>query len=451
MNNSVANNSSQTNFKGLYQVGSNIEQRVLWNKGIVTGAVDAGWIANANNPIERKEKARRTLSFLVLSYLTPIITLPLSNKISMKHVGKLTKNLSAQNHKAIHLSNKYLVSAEKTKEGLEILSKEYTHSPLEHLWAKIQGKKLDKAQLNFKELLDKYGGDYDLVRKKIIDAKTAVFSSDIIFTGVATGSVGFINNNLTKKETGSSGFSAEMKMADKNIVEKRAKKYEENSKKRYAAFLATVLTSATVIPFAIKKGLKAKNVSEFTKKYAPKFDYDDGMYMSRLALLFGCAGLSQAGTFLSSRNKTELKDNAIRLSTTDAIFFGGDILLASLFANISDKCFGTNLIKPSEKKTLFNKVLPNYKSLKEINEQVKAGEICKKNKPIALALWATNLAMISYSIGVLVPKLINNMIKKDVDKDNSNSIKKPIKNNIIQSKTFKQLQIHNNEKQLLCK
>lgn len=411
-------NINKLQFKGLYHASSNIEERIMWNKAMVSGAVDVGWLIKANNAAERREKARRFALVLSLGYLTPLITLPFSNRLAMKYFSKLTKSFWSDNHKAIHLSNKYLFSAEKTKEGLAKLSKDYSNSPFELLWSKITGKKTKKEPLDFQPLLDKCGGDYEKLRKKLINAKSGVLASDIIFTSITTGSVGFVNNLITKKQTGMSGFSAEMSMADKEIVEKRAKNYEKNWKKRFAFFLSTCALTACALPLMIRKGLKNPNTTEFAKKWAPKFDYNDGIYMSRMTMIFGGFLLTHFGTLLATRNKTELKDNIARYTITDAIFFGGDVLLGSLFANAADKLFKTNLTKPVQnKKGGLRNLLPNFKSLKEVANEVKEGKIAPKNKHFALGLWWLNMIALTTSIGLGVPELVNAVTRKDIKKD----------------------------------
>ena len=158
-----------------------------------------------------------------------------------------------------------------------------------------------------------------------------------------------------------------------------------------------------------------KHVSDFIKKMAPKFDYNDGMWMKRIPLLIGVALMGHTGTLLATRNKTELKDNAIRYTTSDAIFFGGDILLSSVFANISDRLFKTKLTKTAD--TGFKKIFPEYKSLKEISKEVEAGKIGKGNKAAAVGLYWLNLGIITASLGVGVSSLVNAITRRDVRKD----------------------------------
>lgn len=428
-------------FGNFYNATSMLEDRIMWNRTLVSVANDTMWVIKANNKNEAWEKARRFATVLTLTFLTPVLTLPFSNRLAMKYGTKLTKSFWSDNHKLMHISNKYLTeSGEKgtklLKEGMDALKKDYTYSPLEHLYAAVKGKKLDnknKSDLNFDEILEKCGGDYEVLRKKLINAKNGVLASDMLFTSLAFGSVGFINNRITKKQTGQSGFSAEMNMADKSIVEKRADNYEKTWKKRYAAFVLGTLAVGLGVPLALKKGMCKQNISKFTKNISPEFDYNDGMWMKRLPLLLGVALMGHTGTMLATRNKTELKDNVIRYFTSDAIFFGGDILLSSVFANASDRLFKTKLTKPTDSK--FGKIFPHYKSLKEIANEVDAGKIKKSNKWAATGLYWLNLAIITASLGLGVSSLVNAITRRDVQKDVEKlSGKKPDNNPKILSK-----------------
>lgn len=413
------NETKNTNFKGsFYDYSNGLEKNVLMSRALMVGINDIGWLAMANNNNERAEKARRMVVAFLIAFLAPVVTLPFSNRLAMKNFAKLTKSFWSDNHKAIHLSNKYLVSAEKTKEGLQKLSTNYTYSPFEKLYAKITGKKLDKNPLDFKPLIDKCGGDYEKLRQKLINNKIGVLASDFLYTPLLIGSINFVNNRITKKKTGQSGFSAEFNMADKELVEKRAEQYEKSWKKRYAIFATATITTGLSIPLILKKGLSANNVSKFSnfiKKHASNFDYTNGIYMSRLSMLLGCVLLGHTGTLLATRNDAELKDNVIRYAATDTLFFGGDLALMSILAGLSDRLFKTNLAKPANKK--IEKIIPQFKSLEEVNEEVKAGKIAAKNKKFGAGIFWTAFALTTASIGFGVPKLVNALTQKDVQKD----------------------------------
>ena len=104
--------------------------------------------------------------------------------------------------------------------------------PLESLFYRLNPKKQYNSKLDIDALLESCGGDKEKLRQKIIKAKNAVFIFDCIFTFGMLGSVPFINNEITKKQSGQAGFSAEMSMADKEIVERRAKDYEKTKLKK---------------------------------------------------------------------------------------------------------------------------------------------------------------------------------------------------------------------------
>ncbi|MDR1169176.1 MAG: hypothetical protein LBK53_09875 [Heliobacteriaceae bacterium] len=393
-----------------YNFSADFERNVLMNRALIAGVNDVAWVAMANNNVERWEKIRRFSVGLTLSFLAPILTLPLSNRIGMKYGAKLTKSFRSDNHKAVHLSNEFLGSADKMKEGLEILKNKYTFSPLERLWSTITGKKLERKPLDFNELLEKCGNDPEKLRRKLVNTKAGILAADVILSSLPFGSIGFVNNRITKKKSGQSGFSAEFKMADKELVEKRAQNYEKTWKKRYAVFAGSVAAMTVGLPLLIRGGLLSKNPKALMKKNAHLFDYEKGIYMSRLSLtLFGVL-LGHFGNFLATRNKTELKDNILRYGLTDTIFLGGDLLLASVFMNMSDKLFDTKLTK--EKKNLIQKVLPKYKSLEEVGKEGKS-----LDKKVRLGVYWANLAIITAIVGFGVPAFVNSVIRKDVEKD----------------------------------
>lgn len=423
--------SQSINFKSsFYDKSAALEKNALLSRGLICAANDVMWLIMANNNDERKEKARRFTAALTLSYLTPIITLPLSNRLAMKSCAKLTKSFWSNNHKLIHISNKYLKNTASLKEGMEKLSHKYSYSPFESLYYKLKGIKPKKEVLNFDEILEKCGGKneagYEKLRKKLINTKSGILCSDFLFSTLTFGSIGFINNEITKRKTGKSGFSAEFNMADKSVVEKRARDYENSKLKRIGAFLAGTLAVGIATPLLLKKGLSANPASKFGKfirNHAQKLDYEKGIYMSRLGMMLGVVLLGHTGALLATRNNSELKDNAIRFFSADAVILGGDIMLSTLLYKLSDMLFKTSLTKKGKGK--LNKLLPSYKSLEEISEEKVAQSIKNKNKKAALIGYWAVLATISVITGIGIPKLVNSMTKKDVAKDSNKMAKSP--------------------------
>ena len=330
----IQNKTNEPNFKGNPVVGlaTYLDERVLLGKAVLdVTALDAPQIIMANNGQERREKFNKASFSFALGYLSPLVTLPLTNRLGMKYIAKLTKSFTAKDANLIQLSNKYLVNAEETKKGVELLSK--------------------KLKTDYKPILDKVDGDYEVLRKKLINAKNSVLAFDLFFTSASIGCVGFFNNWQTKRKTKQDGYSAEFSMADKDIVEKRAESYKKKEPLRKATWLG-ILTALTLSPLLIKKGLTSQNATKFNnyiKKIAPKFDYTDGIFMSRLPFFMSAIGL-YSGITLASRNQTELKDTTIRSTASTIAYFGGDILIGSILGRLSDKYLKTDLMKKMLKK-----------------------------------------------------------------------------------------------------
>ncbi len=384
----ISSNQNTITFKSAPIVNATmfIEDRVLLNKALLDTATSTSIILNANNRNEAEERLRRSFIGWATAFLTPLVTLPLTNKLAMKHIAKLTKSYFSKDNNLVKLSNKYLTSAEATKQGIEELSKKY----------------------NFSEIIKNNNNDYEKIRKKLINAKMSVLAFDFLFTTSLMASAGFINRYITRKKTGKDGFSAEFNMANKNVVEKRAEKFKKTEKLRNNIFIASLLL-LTASPLLLRRGLlkDSGKLSEFVKKHASKFDYNDGIFMKRLPFLL-MAIVTDIGLILSSRNQTEVKDNAVRLSATQAAFFGGDIIIGSTLAAISDKFFKTELLDKNCNKNWINKLIPPIKPIRDLQG---------KNKSVATGLFWVNMLALFGIIGIVIPKMLNRMIKHDVDKD----------------------------------
>lgn len=355
---------------------------------------DIPWVVMANNREERRERINRSALSVGMVFVSPLIVLPFVNRFAMKNAAKLTSEFGSKQWNAIKLSNRDLVNSQKTKEGLSKLSKD--------------------LNIDFKPIVNKVGGDYDKLRSKISTAKNIVLGTDLMMIAGSFGHIGFFNAWQTKRKTGQNGYSAELKMADKEIIEKRAEKYKKTEKFRYGAFLAGLGALTVAMPMAIKRGLitqKAGKFADFVKKHGDKFDYKDAIFMSRLPMALSFLS-AHFGIFMASRNSTERKDNLIRSSATLSIFFLGDILLASILGRLSDKHLKTNLIKRDGENKILNKVLPPVKKW----EELKATSSPKSIK-IAKGIFWTNFVVLSALMGFVTPFFINKLIKKEVSQE----------------------------------
>ncbi|MFI3300725.1 MAG: hypothetical protein R3Y28_04815 [Candidatus Gastranaerophilales bacterium] len=413
-------NNKPTNFENnFYNVTRELDASVPLSRALIdVVGTDIPWIVMSNNSQERKERARKLSVVFSVAYLSPFLTLPLSNRFAMKNVGKLTNDFWSNNHKAIHISNEFLKNSDDMIKELRNMSKKTPRGPIETVYNKFNKSNYEQ-KIDIDQLLKSCNGDKELLRQKILKSKNAVFVSDCYFSFGTMGIFPFLSNEITKNESGQTGFSAEMNMADKEIVEKRAKDYEKNKQKKFMTF-CTILTGMALGCTTASHGAllseKSNKIIKYLKNNAKAFDYTKGIYMNRLPLLLGSI-TAQLGFVLASRNKTEQKDNTIRYGVGDAVFFGGDLALGSMMYGISDKVFDTKLTKNNEKNTsVLRKMFPETKSIKQIIEEADSGKIALKNKKIASSIFWGNLGVIALTMGYAIPKIVNKMIKSDVEK-----------------------------------
>jgi hypothetical protein len=329
----------------------------------------------------------------VTCFLSPFLTLPLSNKFAMRHIAGVTKKYSYKadplNH-LVKLSNKYLGKGADIQSGVKSL--------------------LEKHKINTttSEIFKNAGGT-EKFRQKIINAKLSVLASDLVFTTGALGGVSFLNNYLTKKKTNRDGFSAEFNMAEKGVIDKRAEKFKQNAGYRQMAFGA-VLAALALAPLALKHGLNAKTTSKlgnFIKKRADWADYDDGIFLRRFPLILVFVSMV-FGRSMAARNETEVKDHIVRSTVAAPFYFLGDVALGSLFAKLSDKVLKTNLIDNKDAKTIMHKILPPVKRIKDMD---------KRSQKYGSAIMWLNIALLSVMMGTGLPYVMNKFIKSEVDKD----------------------------------
>lgn len=388
-------------------ISSFIESKVLINKALVDASVDVPMLIMTNNKEERRERASRMSIGWSLAFLSPFVTLPLTNRLALKFITKTYKNFWGKENRIIEISNKFLKTEESVKNALTVQGKKYG---------------FDSEQIAQK------AGGFENLRKRLITAKNAVLSFDLVFTTGSLGGIGYFNNWLTKKKTGRSGFSAEFNMADNSVTDKRAEKFKKQAPIRAASVIALVL-SLGALPVFLRKGLINNSQKGFTgklNKIAHWFDYDSGICMKRFPLFLSIMG-AYYSLACASRNKTELKDNIIRSMCGGLVFFGGDLIIGSTLAQLADKYLKTSIIDKNCPKNLVNRIIPPIKHIKDLNG---------RSKQTATAIFWVNMAILSASLGFGMPALLNKMIKKDVLKDVTNPEQK-IKAIPISNKIFK--------------
>ena len=144
------NQKQNPSFKnGFYNATRELDSSVMLSRALIdTFGCTIPWIVMANNDAEKKEKTRRYLLDYAIIWLTPFVTLPLSNRFAMKYLCKLTKSFWSNNHKAIHISNEYLKDTSSMMAELQRMGEDLKKYPLEYFYYKLNPKKKYDNKLN---------------------------------------------------------------------------------------------------------------------------------------------------------------------------------------------------------------------------------------------------------------------------------------------------------------
>ena len=110
------NHHSPQQFQG---ITSFIESRVLINKALLDASADVPVVIMANNKNERRERFNRVAIGWSLGFLSPFITLPLTNRLALKYVAKTYKNFFNKENKIIEISNAMLKTEKSAKNAIQ--------------------------------------------------------------------------------------------------------------------------------------------------------------------------------------------------------------------------------------------------------------------------------------------------------------------------------------------
>lgn len=398
----------------IYGITSSIQNIMVLNKGLLEiGGVAIPNTIMANNKTEARERAEREGLYFALTFLTPLVFLPFFNKSFLK-LHKISDKFGGFNDRIMHLSKKYL-----TKDG------KYLEEGMNELLETFKNKaNYEKISTAFQNILNKFP-DKEVLRKKLIEVHSQVFLSDFITSSLMISSIPWISNLITKKRTRKSGFSAKFKMVDNKKLEEDGKKHEQTKYKKMAAVIGTILVSGIGTYVGLRKGMLAGNSSRFgniIKKYAHKFDYDQGIFMSRLILLLITLCSDLPSSILSSRDKEEVKYNTARNLVLDGVFFAGDIILNNLAARAIDHFAETKLIDDSklkEKNTLWNRITCPLRTFKEIDaNKIKLDEkTLRKTKVAGVWMFWGNFLLLCGLLGFGLPYVLNKTLRKDINKE----------------------------------
>lgn len=394
-------------FLNISSITNTFESNNVANKGLIEiGGYAVPGVIMANNKVEARERAEKAAMAFSFSFIAPLIFLPLLNKQLLKSY-KITETFKNNEQKIMNLSKKYLAKDAKYMiEGIKELKEELRPA---------------KTHLGLDNILNQFKGREDKLKNKLLKAHDKILFLDVLFTGGLMGSLYWISNAITKKKTGRDGFSAEYKMAEKNYVENKAENYKKNYNKNILKTISILATGALGLSLIFKKGMSAKG-GNFIKKHAAAFDYNEGIYMSRLVLMVISFFGDVPNTLLSSRDKEEFKYNAIKNIVFYSTFFGGDVILNNIVARTLDKtCKNVKLVNKEKlppKPSLWKNLTAPLYTLKEINNQKNwAPAVLNKTKRFKIGMFWANIIAVTAFMGFGTPYLLNKMVKNKVQKE----------------------------------
>lgn len=424
----IKHNTKNMPFKsgGFYNLTAQVQENTVLNRGLLDlGGYAVPQIIMSNNKDEKIERTVTQTLYFVNSFLAPFVLLPLFNKTFLRGTG-LVKDFSNNERRIIEVSKKYF-----TKDANFLVNGiRETAIKLEQEALK-RGKKINVKQ-DFENVLNRFE-DKDELKTKLTKAHEKILFSDFLATALMWCATPWTAMTVTKLRTNRSGFSATYGMIDEKQSKLNTQKEEKEKKKKlmYSALIGII--PAVIFPKLVTKGLTSDNkVLSVIKRIPQNFNYNKGMFPSKTIFAAIWLLCDYPSSIISSRDKYERRDRAIRGAASLGAFFGGDFVLNNLFGRLSDKFLNTEIMDRSKNinnstngiSNFFKKMLMKPKDFTEIeNLKEISPKILKRTKNIGAGLyWVTLLANMAIC-GFAVPSMLNKMLKKSIKKDMSEQAK----------------------------
>lgn len=357
---------------------------------------------------------------VTFAFIMPLFLLPRYNKFFLSKNG-IVRNFTNNEKKIIQVSKEFL-----TKGKTDFIQA-----------VKNAGKQL-KAEQDFENILKRFEGREEELRKKLLKAHEQILRSDFMSTGLLMGSIPWIATSVTEHRTGRKGFSATFNMLEEKKVSKD--EIRKSRLKRILGTLAFALIPGIIISKGVTAGLSARG-SNIIKNNAGNFDYTSGVSMSKTVNAMKWAFTGFLAKLPSSRDKYELRDRTAREGATFVMFFGGDFLINNILGRLSDNYLGTKIMR-FDKETGFWKsfTIPIRRFTKIDSLKNVSPEVIRRTKNIGAGLYWVSLISNMALLGFTLPHFLNRMLKHTVEKDKAKTAATP---------AFKSLQIYSSVEELM--
>lgn len=401
----------KTSFKSgiFYNVTAQIQENTVLNRGILDlGGLGIPQIVMSNNKDERIERGMYTLFYMASWAAAPFLMLPAFNKFFLSRNG-IVKTFNNNERRIVEVSKKYL-----TKGGNHLLAG-IRERAIEFEQEALKQGKSSTIRQDFENVINRFPNP-DELKQKLIKTHEGILFADFISTSLMWCAVPWIVTETTKLRTKRSGFSATYSMIDEGKSKLNAQQHEKQKKKKLLCSTLLAIVPAILFPKLLTKGTNSNGgILGLIKQNIHHFEYNKGRFPSKS--IFAAIWLlsDYPSQIISSRDKYERRDRAVRGAATIAVFFGGDFLLNNVFGRISDKLFGTQIMnrKGIDKNSNFiKKMLMTPKTFVEIEnlEHIKT-----KNAGAAL-YWVSLFANMAI-LGFAVPNFLNTILKRDITKE----------------------------------
>ena len=408
-------NKNKPSFKGaFYNATAFIQTHTLLNRGLTNvGGCAIPHAIMSNTKEEALERLGMSAMSVTFAFIMPLFLLPRYNKFFLSKNG-IVRNFTNNEKKIIQVSKEFL-----TKGKTDFIQA-----------VKDAGKQL-KAEQDFENILKRFEGGEEELRKKLLKAHEQILRSDFMSTGLLMGSIPWIATSVTEHRTGRKGFSATFNMLEEKKVSKD--EIRKSRLKRILGTLTFALIPGIIISKGVTAGLSARG-SNIIKNNAGNFDYTSGVSMSKTVNAMKWAFTGFLAKLPSSRDKYELRDRTAREGATFVMFFGGDFLINNILGRLSDKYLGTKIMR-SDKKTGFWKsfTIPIRRFTKIDSLKNVSPEVIRRTKNIGAGLYWVSLISNMALLGFTLPHFLNRMLKHTVEKDKAKTAATP---------AFKSLQIY---------
>lgn len=395
----------------MYDATAYVQNHTLINRGITTlGGSTIPQCIMSNNKYEAQERAIMGVVYLIASYLTPILLIPVYNRNFLKNKG-IIKNFDKIAERIIQIPKEYLTPKGNLAAGMKKTAEIFDKKNKNNLTEKA-----------FDEIYNRYNNPEKL-KKDLLSVHEKVLMTDFITTAAMWSSIPWIATEFTEHRTKRTDFSAGFNLKQNDIAEKETSKQNKKKKILWNILFATI--PGIIFAKSVTKGLSSPISSTsgiITKKIANnpnKFNYTSGTNMSKTIYASIWLLSSFPAKIISARDSNERKDRAIRDIGLFTMFFGGDFLINNILGRLSDKFLNTKIMDTKDKKRGFLKdfklSMKNFTKLD--SEKNLTPEVLKRTKKAGAGIYWLSLLANTALIGFMLPKFLNKFLRHNIKKE----------------------------------